>query len=71
MQSVSDRIQLKLEYIEPYLKEYHELYTWSKETRQYLQVANSIGYHDYEEAYKYIVAATINIERMYEVLPES
>lgn len=70
LQSVSDRIQLKLEYIEPYLKEYHELYTWSKETRQYLQVANSIGYDDYEKAYQYIVAATNNIESMSEVVPK-
>ncbi|CAM4111841.1 hypothetical protein [Lederbergia lenta] len=69
LQGVIDSIQLKLEYIEPYLKEYQELHTWSAETRQYLQVANSIGYQDYERAYQYIVAATINIDRMSQVLP--
>ncbi|WP_130860551.1 hypothetical protein [Gracilibacillus phocaeensis] len=69
-QSVINSIQSELEYIEPYLKEYQELHTWSAETRQYLQVADAIGYDDYEEAYQYIVAATINMERMYQILPE-
>ncbi|WP_078395887.1 hypothetical protein [Shouchella patagoniensis] len=70
LQSMIDQIQIQLEYIEPYLKDYNELHMWSAETRQYLQVADSISYHDYEEAYKYIVAATMNIKRIEEVLPK-
>ncbi|MFS0785023.1 hypothetical protein ABC345_01430 [Shouchella sp. 1P09AA] len=70
LQATIDRIETQLEYIEPYLKEYQELHLWSSETRQYVQVADSISYHDYEEAYKYVIEATNNIERLVETLPD-
>ncbi len=33
-------LQQSLKSIEPYIKEYRELYIWSKETRQYMYMAN-------------------------------